>query len=71
MVQTVQTGRTPHELVEVAPTHYPAGHALGARPVLVGYGVRLDGARSRSWTCREYNAITWDEDDGPPSGAER
>jgi hypothetical protein len=63
MVQTVATGRTPHELVEIAPTRCPAGHALGARQVLVGFGVRPDGARARSWTCRTCGTITWDRDE--------
>lgn len=61
MVVTVPTGRHPHELVEVKPTHCPAGHPLGPRQVLVGFGVRPDGARARSWTCRTCGAITWDE----------
>lgn len=60
MVLTIPTGRTPHELVEVAPTHCASGHPLGPRQVIV-YGVRPDGVRARSWTCRECGVITLDE----------
>jgi hypothetical protein len=61
MVLTVPTGRTAHELVEIAPRHCPNGQSLGAGLVLVGYGVRPDGARVRSWTCRTCGVILWDE----------
>jgi hypothetical protein len=61
MVVTIPTGRTPHELVEVSPTHCPAGHLFGPGRVLVGYGVRPDGPLARSWTCRACGVITWDE----------
>jgi hypothetical protein len=58
---TIATGRTAHELVEVAPSHCPAGHRLGVRQVLVGFGISPDGVRARSWTCRTCGAIVWDE----------
>src|SRR4051794_37283005 len=38
----IRTGRTPHELIETAPTHCPRGHRLGPGQVLVGYGVGPD-----------------------------
>jgi hypothetical protein len=60
MTKTIPTGRTPHELVEIAPTHCPNGHRLGPGQVLVGYGVRPDGIRARRWMCRTCGVITWD-----------
>jgi hypothetical protein len=63
MALTVPSGRTPLELIEIAPWHCANDHPLGARQVPVGYGVRPDGARARSWMCRTCGTITWDEDE--------
>src|SRR3954463_3721983 len=54
MALTIPSGRTPHELVEVAPTRCPAGHRLGAGQVLVGFGIRPDDARARSLAERHW-----------------
>jgi hypothetical protein len=77
MVLTIPTGRTPNEMVEVAPAHCPAGRPRGPRQVLVGSGmrpdgmrpdgvrpdgVRPDGVRARSWTCRTCGVIARDRD---------
>ena len=61
MVVTIPTDRAPNERVESAPTHCPAGHPLDPGQPLVGYGVRPDGARARSWMCRACGLITWDD----------
>jgi hypothetical protein len=58
---TVPTGRTPHELVEVAPTRCPNGHPLGADQVLIGMGSHPDGGHRRRWTCRLRDTVIWDE----------
>jgi hypothetical protein len=36
------TGRTPHELVEIAFGHWPNGHQLGPNQVPVGHGAHPD-----------------------------
>src|SRR5262249_209577 len=62
MARTIPTGRTAHELLEVAPTRCPNGPRLGPRQVVVGYGTGPDGLTPRWWMCRACGVITWDED---------
>lgn len=60
MVRTRPTGRTPHEIVEIAPTHCANGHRLGPLEVLIAYREHPDGVgRARVWTCRACGDETW------------
>jgi hypothetical protein len=62
MVETRRTGRTPHELVEVAPTLCANGHRLGPLQVLIGLDEHPSGVgRARCWTCRTCGVTAWAE----------
>lgn len=60
MVELRRTGRTPHELVEVAPETLDCGHPCTPGRVTVGFDSPTpDGERVRTYRCGECGAVTF------------
>jgi hypothetical protein len=64
-MDTIRTGRTPHEIVETGqPESCANGHPLAGN-VIVGYGSHPDGGRARCYTCKVCGETWWDEPTTP------
>lgn len=64
---TRHTGRTEHEIIEVPPTHCPAGHPLGRGHVIVG-----GDSHQRTYLCRQCGLmVIRDHDDGTETVVQR